>query len=82
MDVYTNVNDNPKTNLLKDVHGMSIDLIKLACGMQQGRNSSTTVQNAPSLINLQNAPTLINLLSLPRLHIRKTRGKKSLVDYS
>ncbi len=52
MDVYTNVNDNPKTNLLKDVHGMSINLIKLTCGMQQGGNSSTTIQNTPSLINL------------------------------
>lgn len=82
MDVYTNVNDNPKTNLLKDVHGMSINLIKLTCGMQQGGNSSTTIQNTPSLINLQNAPTFINLLSLPRLHIKKTKGKKSLVDYN
>ncbi len=82
VDVFTNVNDNPKTSILEYVCGLSIDIIELSCGMRQAKNSSIIMQDAPSLINLQNALTLINLLFLPHLLIRRTRRKKSLVDYN
>jgi len=81
VDVFTNVNDNPKPNLLKDVHGLPIDLIEPTCGVQQVGNSSTTMQDAPSFVNLQNAPILVNLLSLACLPIRRARGKKPLAKY-
>jgi hypothetical protein len=82
VDVFTNADDNPKTSILKYVCGLSIDIIELSCGMQQAKKISTIMEDAPSLINLQNALTFINLLSLPHLLIRRTRRKKSLVDYS
>jgi hypothetical protein len=59
VNVFTNVNDNPKPSLSKDAHGLPIDLVEPTCRMQQAKNSSTTMQNAPSLVNLQNAPTLV-----------------------
>ncbi len=81
VDVFTNVNDNPKPNLLEDAHGLPIDLIEPTCGLQQVGNSSTTMQDAPSFVNLQNAPILVNLLSFACLFVRRTRGKKPLAKY-
>jgi len=81
VDVFTNVNDNPKPSLSKDVHGLPIDLTEPTCGVQQARNFSNTMQDAPSLVNLQNALTLVNLLSLACLPARRTRGKKPLANF-
>jgi hypothetical protein len=66
VDVFTNVNDNPKVSPSKNAHGLSIDLTELTYGVQQVGNSSTTTQDAPYLINLQNALVPVNVLSLPR----------------
>ncbi len=62
------------------MHGLPIDLAEPICGVQQVGNSSTTIQDAPFLVNLQNAPTLVTLLSLARLFTRRTREKKPMAD--
>jgi hypothetical protein len=34
VDVSTNANDSPKTNILEGAHGLPIDLAKPTCGVQ------------------------------------------------
>ncbi len=79
MDVSTNANGNPKTSLLEDVHGLSIDLIEPTCGMWQVRNSSIM----PHLLSICRMPQLFLICCpYPHLIIKKTRGKNSLVNYN
>ncbi len=64
MGISTNANDSLKASLSEDAHRLPIDLAKPTCEVQQARNFSTTMQDAPFLVNLQNALDPVNLLSL------------------
>jgi hypothetical protein len=80
--VFTNLNDSPEASLSDDAHALPIDVVEPTCGMQQVGNSSTTMQDAPSLVNLQNAPDFVNVLSLPRLLTKRTRENEPLINYN
>jgi hypothetical protein len=69
VDISTNANDSLKVSLLEDAH-QSIDLAKPTCEVQQVKKISTTIQDAPFLVNLQNALDHVNLLSLSCLFLR------------
>jgi hypothetical protein len=75
VDISTNVNDSFKVSLLEDAHGLPIDLAKLTCEVQQTKNSSTTMQNAPSFVNLQNVLALVNFVVLITVACKKNKGK-------
>jgi hypothetical protein len=75
VDISTNVNDSFKASLSKDVHGLPINLAKPTCEMQQARNSSTTMQDAPSFVNLHNVLALVNFVVPITLACKKNKGK-------
>jgi hypothetical protein len=82
VDVSTNPIDSHEASLSYDAHALPIDVVELTCGMQQVGTSSTTMQNAPSLVNLQNAPYFVNVLPLPCLLARRTRENEPLINYN
>ncbi len=83
MDVSINLNNNHEANLSNDAHALPINVVEPTCGVQQVGNSSTTTQDAPSLVNLQNALSQnVNVLSLPHLPARRTRENEPLIHCS